>query len=120
FFRGEGLDIFSDFSFEMTMGDEWITNYLPVSFTIYQTAAYLGNILASRHLADITYKDIRLRQILEPVRSLNISDSYKVRLDAVPVSSDSLFWEEQRPIPLQAREKDVINRHIQQQFSEEA
>jgi hypothetical protein len=119
FFRGEGLDIFSDFSFEMTMGDEWITNYLPVSVTIYQTAAYLGNILASRHLVDITYKDIRLRQILEPVRSLNISDSYKVRLDAVPVSSDSLFWEEQRPIPLQARERDVIARYRQQQLARE-
>jgi len=44
FFRGEGLDIFSDFSFEMTMGDEWVTNYLPVNITIYQTAAYLQRI----------------------------------------------------------------------------
>ena len=45
FFRGEGVDIFSDFSFEITMGNEWITNYLPVEFTIYQTASYLGNVL---------------------------------------------------------------------------
>ncbi len=58
FFRGEGLDIFSDFSFEMTMGDEWVTNYLPVTITIYQTAAYLGNVLAGRHLASINYKCI--------------------------------------------------------------
>ncbi|MCE5178080.1 MAG: DUF5686 family protein [Porphyromonadaceae bacterium] len=112
FFRGEGLDIFSDFSFEMTMGNEWITNYLPVHFTIYQTVSYLGNVLAGRHLADIKYSDIRLRQIKEVPRSLNISDSYKVRLDSVPVRSDSLFWEEMRPIPLQAREKEVINRHM--------
>lgn len=120
FFRGEGLDIFSNFSFEMTMGDEWITNYLPVSFIIYQTASYLGNVLASRHLAKITYKDIRLQQVLEPVRSLNISDTYKVRLDSVPVRSDSLFWEKKRPIPLQARERDVIDRHLQQQKVKEA
>ena len=112
FFRGEGLDIFSDFSFEMTMGDEWITNYLPVHFTIYQTVSYLGNVLAGRHLADIKYSDIRLRQIKESPRSLNISDIYKVRLDSVPVRSDSLFWEEMRPIPLQAREREVINRHM--------
>lgn len=111
FFRGEGLDIFSDFSFEMTMGDEWITNYLPVHFTIYQTVSYLGNVLAERHLADIKYSDIRLRQIKEAPRSLNISDIYKVRLDSVPVRSDSLFWEEMRPIPLQAKEREVLNRH---------
>jgi hypothetical protein len=120
FFKGEGVDILSDFSFEMTMGDEWITNYLPVSFTIYQTAAYLGNVLASRHLATITYRDIRLRQILEPERSLNISDTFKVRLDSVPVRIDSLFWDEQRPIPLQERERDVITRHTQQQAYKEA
>ncbi len=115
FFRGEGLDIFSDFSFEMTMGDEWITNYLPVRFTIYQTVSYLGNTLAARHLADIRYTDIQLREIKKTTRSLNISDSYKMRLDSVPVRSDSLFWEEVRPIPLQARERDVLNRHITQQ-----
>ncbi len=115
FFRGEGLDIFSDFSFEMTMGDEWITNYLPVSITIYQKAAYLGNVLASRHLASISYKEISLRQIQQPERSLNISNSYKVRLDSVPLRSDSLFWEQIRPIPLQARESDVITRYRQEQ-----
>lgn len=119
FFRGEGVDILSDFSFEMTMGDEWITNYLPVNFTIYQTAAYLGNVLASRHLATITYKEINLRQILEPERSLNISDTFKVRLDSVPVRIDSLFWDEQRPIPLQERERDVITQHSQQQAEKE-
>jgi len=120
FFRGEGLDIFSNFSFEMTMGDEWVTNYLPVSVTIYQTAAYLGNVLAGRHLARITYKEIALRQFLQPKRSLNISNSYKVRLDSVPLRSDSLFWEKIRPIPLQAREIDVIERHRQQQSIRES
>ena len=108
FFRGEGVDIFSDFSFEMTMGNEWITNYLPVNFTIYQTTSYLGNVLAGRHLAKIKYKDIQLRQTHEREKSLNISDFYKVRLDSVPVQSDSAFWNYYRPIPLQAKEYDVI------------
>lgn len=119
FFRGEGLDIFSDFSFEMTMGDEWVTNYLPVSITIYQTAAYLGNVLAGRHLASINYKEIALRQFQQPKGSLNISNSYKVRLDSVPLRSDTLFWEKIRPIPLQAREIDVIERYHQQQITRE-
>ncbi len=109
FFRGEGIDIFSDFSFEMTMGDEWVTNYLPVSFTIYQTTSYLGNVLSGRHLAKIEYKDIQLRQTQEREKSLNISDFYKVRLDSVPVMSDTAFWSSYRPIPLQAKESDVMN-----------
>lgn len=109
FFRGEGVDIFSDFSFEITMGNEWITNYLPVEFTIYQTASYLGNVLASRHLAKLAYRDISLRQPTKPVRSLNISDFYKVRLDSVPVLNSLDFWEEKRPIPLQAKERDIIS-----------
>jgi len=113
FFRGEGVDIFSDFSFEMTMGKEWITNYLPVSFTIYQTTSYLGNKLAARHLAKIDYSDIKLRRIDKPIISLNISDFYKIRLDSVPVFSDTVFWNNIRPIPLQAQEKDVILNYIQ-------
>lgn len=118
FLRGEGVDIFSDFSFEITMGDTWITNYLPVEFTIYQTASYLGNVLASRHLATIDYKDIRLRKFSEPEQSLNISNFYKVRLDSVPIQSDSLFWEEVRPIPLQAKEREVITKHQQRKLQE--
>ena len=118
FFRGEGIDIFSNFSFEMTMGNEWITNYLPVRFTIYETASYLGNVLASRHLATINYQEIRLRRTTEPERSLNISDFYKVRLDSVPLQSDSAFWNEHRPIPLQAMERDVIAQYLQRQAEE--
>lgn len=120
FFRGEGVDIFSDFSFEIAMGNAWITNYLPVELTIYQTASYLGNVLASRHLATIDYQDIRLRQPKEPERSLNISDFYKVRLDSVPIQGSLDFWNERRPIPLQAKEQDVITRHLQQLQEKEA
>lgn len=118
FFRGEGIDIFSDFSFELTMGDEWITNYLPVQFTIYQTATYLGNVLAGRHLATIHYNDLRLRRNREPEQSLNISNFYKVRLDSVPLLTDTTFWNEKRPIPLQAIEKDVMIQYQQKQAEE--
>lgn len=108
FFRGVGIDIFSDFSLEITMGNEWVTNYLPEDFVIYQTASYLGNVVASRYLAHIDYTDIVLRSNTLREKSLNISNFYKVRLDSVPVYSDSAFWNNSRPIPLQAREKDVM------------
>jgi hypothetical protein len=108
FFRGEGQAIFSNFSFEITMGNEWITNFLPQDFVIHETVSFLGNVVESRHLARITYKNITLRQIREPYRSLNISDFYRIRLDSVPVYSNPDFWNEIRPIPLEEREKNVL------------
>ncbi|HBG42507.1 MAG TPA: hypothetical protein DDW85_14050 [Porphyromonadaceae bacterium] len=118
-FRGEGIDIFADFSFEINMGDKWITNYLPVDFIVYQTTSYLGNRVASRYLANIEYKDIRLRQDIKPLHSLNISDFYKLRLDSVPVYNDSAFWITHRPIPLQEKEKDVAREfRLQQQIKQ--
>jgi hypothetical protein len=115
FFRGEGLAILSNFSFEITMGNEWVTNYLPQDFTIHQRVSYLGNIIENRHLARITYKDITLRQPSEPYRSLNISDFYRIRLDSVPVYSDSVFWNERRPILLEDREKTIMHRFRERQ-----
>ena len=118
FFRGEGIDIFSNFSFEISMGDEWVTHYLPVQLTIYEISSYLGNVLARRHLATIDYQEIELRRTTDPARSLNISDFYKIRLDSVPLQVDSVFWNERRPIPLQAIEKDVISQYLERQAEE--
>ena len=118
FFRGEGTAIFSHFSFELTMGEEGATLYLPVGLTIYEKSSYLGNILANRHLFRIDYKDTELRRTAEPERSLNLSDFYKVRLDSVPLRSDSSFWNERRPIPLQAMEREVLSQYQQRQEEE--
>lgn len=107
-FSAEGVESFSDFSFEITMGDTWITNYLPVHFVIYHTASYLGNVVASRHLATLNYRDVKLREKQKKEKILNISDFFRVRLDSVPVNNDSAFWARHRAIPLQAREAEVI------------
>lgn len=120
FFRGEGMGILSNYSFEMTMGSEWITNYLPVYLRAYETTYYLNNTLSSRHLTTLKYNDIRLRKTAEPTRPLNISDYYKVRLDSIPVVSDSLFWEQHRPIPLSDREKEIFSLHRQRQAEKAA
>ncbi len=114
-FKAEGIDIFADFSFEITMGNEWITNYLPVEFVIYHNAAYLGNVVASRHLATIQYKEIELRQVAEKRKYLNISDFYRIRVDLMPIVTDSVFWDENRAIPLQAREKEVMTQFYAKQ-----
>lgn len=107
-FSAEGVESFADFSFEITMGDTWITNYLPVHFVIYHTANYLGNVVASRHLASVKYNDVVLRANEKKDKILNISDFFRVRLDSVPINNDSAFWAQNRAIPLQAKEMEVI------------
>lgn len=109
-FNAEGIDIFADFSFEVTMGDAYLTNYLPVKIVIYHTASYLGNVVASRHLATIKYNHIIFRQLTEErKKSFNISDFYRIRIDLMPIVTDTTFWEERRTIPLQAKEKEVLD-----------
>lgn len=117
-FLAEGIDVAADFSFEITMGNDWITNYLPTDFKIYRTTSYLGNKIASRYVAKINYKDILLKDLIEDEKTLNISDFYKVRLDSVPVQNDSVFWENIRLIPLQARETEVIENFKKKQEEE--
>ncbi|MDO5522616.1 MAG: DUF5686 family protein [Bacteroidia bacterium] len=110
-FSAEGVESFANFSFEITMGDTWITNYLPVNFVIYHTATYLGNVVASRHLASINYNDVELRVNEEKEKMLNISDLFLVRMDSIPVTNDSVFWNQKRAIPLQAKEIEVMKNH---------
>ena len=115
-FNAEGVESFSDFSFEISMGDTWISTFLPVKYVIFHNVSYLGNVVASRHLATFKYDDIVLRTTLEKKKNLNISDYYKIKLDSIPINNNTKFWNEHRTIPLQAKELDVIENHgIEQQ-----
>ncbi|MDO5664287.1 MAG: DUF5686 family protein [Bacteroidia bacterium] len=114
-FNAEGVESFANFSFEITMGDTWITNYLPVKFVIYHTATYLGNVVASRHLASVNYNNVVLQTNKKREKTLNISDFFRMRLDSVPVNNDSIFWGQNRAIPLQAKELEVIRNFEQNQ-----
>lgn len=115
YFKGEGIDILTDFTFEITMGNRWVTNYLPEKISIFHVAKYLGNKIASRHLAEISYKDIDLRKVKETKKTLNLSNFHKIKVNLVPIISDSVFWNEKRPIPLQAIEKDVMDAFLAKQ-----
>ncbi|MDD2244358.1 MAG: DUF5686 family protein [Dysgonamonadaceae bacterium] len=110
-FTGEGIDLISDFSFEMTMGNSMISRYLPENIIIFHSSNFLGNVVGSRHLAIISYSEANLRQTKDKDQSLNLSDQYKVRLDSVPVYDDSTFWKSKRPIPLQAVENDILKNY---------
>lgn len=114
-FSAEGVESFSDFSFEISMGDTWTSNFLPVEYIIFQNVSYLGNIVASRHIANIKYRDVVLRTTQERKKNLNISDFFKVKLDSIPINNNLEFWEKNRAIPLQAKEIDVVNEFLKKQ-----
>ena len=105
----EGVDIASEFSIELNMGNTKATQMLPVNAVIHQKFSYLGNVVTNRNLVSINYKTITLNNKRPKTKNLNISNFYKVRLDSVPLKNDPAFWEKERKIPLQAKEQDLIN-----------
>lgn len=111
----EGVDLALDFSIELNMGNEEATQLLPVNATIHQKFSYLGNVVTNRNLVSIDYKTITLKDKRPKVKNLNISNFYKVRLDSVPLNNDSIFWEKERKIPLQARERDIVDQFYLEQ-----
>ena len=110
-FACEGVDLASNFSVELNMGNTTATQLLPVTATIHQKFSYLGNEVSNRNLVDINYLTISLNDKRPKTKNLNISNFYKVRLDSVPVENDPVFWEKTRKIQLQQREKDLLNQY---------
>ena len=105
----EGVDLASEFSIELYMGNTASTNMLPVNAVVHQKFSYLGNVVTNRCLVNINYQLIKLNDKRPKAKNLNISNFYKVRLDSVPLVNDPAFWEKNRKIPLQAKEENLIN-----------
>ena len=106
----EGVDLVSEFSIELYMGNTQATKLLTVNAVIHQKYSYLGNVVTNRNLVNINYNLISLREKREKAKNLNISNFFKVRLDSVPIKNDPVFWEKARKIPLQAKEQELINK----------
>ncbi len=106
----EGVDLASEFSIELYMGNTPSNEMLPVNVVIHQKFSYLGNVVTNRNLVSINYNQILLNDKRPKQRNLNVSNFYKVRLDSVPISNDPSFWEKNRKIPLQAKEQDLIDK----------
>lgn len=115
----EGVDLASEYSIELYMGNTKTTQLLPVNAVIHQKFSYLGNVVTNRNLVNINYKSIKLREKREKKKNLNISNSFKVRLDSVPIKNDPLFWANRRKIPLQSKEEELINKYYLEQALKE-
>lgn len=114
-FHGEGVDVLDNFSFTLTMGEQWISRYLPTDYVIYRASSYFGNLVSNRYRAHITYDNFELRETFKKEENLNISDLYQIKMDSVPVKNDTLFWMQSRPVPLQEKEKDVLRDYYKKQ-----
>ena len=113
----EGVDLASEFSIELYMGNTKATEMLPINAIIHQKFSYLGNIVTNRCLVNINYRLIQLNEKRKKKQNLNVSNFYKVRLDSVPFTNDADYWEKERKIPLQAKEQDIIEEYQLQQLS---
>ena len=117
-FVSEGIDLASEFSIELNMGNTVSTKMLPINAVIHQKFSYLGNVVTNRNLVNINYKLIKLNPKREKEKNLNVSNFFKVRLDSVPIQNNSLFWEKSRKIPLQAKEKELLDEFYLEQLRE--
>ena len=113
YFTGKGSDLFLNFSFEITMGQDSIVGYLPVKFAIRQAYTYFGNKVVNRYNSILTYKNVKLNEQIETKKNLNLGNRYKVRMDSVPTNVDSTFWNQIRPVPLLENEKLLLSKYAE-------
>ena len=114
-FTGYGSDIFLNFSFQITMGEDSVKKYLPVDFVINQTYSYLGNKVVNWYKARLNYTNLELNTGPQKNKNHNLGNRYKVRLDSVPITNDKAFWNNIRPIPLSENEKILLEKYEQKQ-----
>ena len=58
----EGVDLASEFSIELYMGNTLANQMLPVNAVIHQKFSYLGNVVTNRNLVNINYGYIKLNE----------------------------------------------------------
>ena len=110
-FYGEGNDLFVDFTFDIQMGDKLANQFLPVRFNIVQIYSYLGNKVSNSYQADLNYRNIEFKTLESTTKNYNLGNSYRVRLDSVPLNNDSLLWESLRTSPLNAKEEELVDNY---------
>lgn len=110
-FYGRGEDLFVDFTFDLIMGDKVNNQFLPVKFNIVQSYSYFGNKVYNTYQADINYRDIKFNTIQSNKKNYNLGNTYRMRLDSVPVNNDSVLWDKLRSSPLAADEKQFLDKH---------
>lgn len=109
-FTGVGNELFVDFKVDIEMGKNGSECFLPLEYKISRTHLYLGNKVQNKYVASIRYKNIELKTDTSTRRSYNIGETHRVRLDSVPLQTDTVFWNNVRTIPFDNGEKVVYEK----------
>lgn len=109
---GRGYDFYSSFEFDLKMGNSPQDKLLPTKFAIRQSYRYLGNEVVNKYYAQLNYQIIGMADGLSK-EPYNLGNRYRVRLDSVPINTDTLFWEKIRPIALNDKEKRILRNFYQ-------
>ena len=101
---------FSRFRVQTEFGSQPNNFLLPLNTTVIFNMDLLGNETISYYYSSFKYHSVKTFNAQKEPRSVNydLSDYYNVRVDSLPIIKDSLFWEENRPIPLSNYEKSLI------------
>lgn len=114
-FYGEGNDLFVDFSFDIKMGDKINNQFLPVNFNIVQIYSYLGNKVYNSYQTDIEYKNVEFKTKESAEKNFNLGNSFRMRLDSVPLNNDAVLWDTLRTTPLNDDEAEMLKNHIEKE-----
>lgn len=108
-FYGEGIEINDHFAFNIKM--ENTHHKLPTYFSLSRTSSYLGNVITNQYLADISYKDFSYSFKPTTKKTLNLSH-FQLETDTVITWKDNAYWTDNRKIPLEYREMEILNKSI--------
>ncbi len=83
---------------------------LPLQTEVSLKLNVLGNELETQYASFFEYLSVIKYDEKEKRKKINydLSDYFNVQMDSLPVIKDSLFWTENRPIPLTEEEKTIV------------
>ncbi|MCL1938790.1 MAG: DUF5686 family protein [Candidatus Azobacteroides sp.] len=101
---------FSKFRVQTEFGLQPDNFLLPLNSTVIFYMDLLGNETINYYFSNFKYRSVKSFQSQEKEAKVNydVSDYFSVRVDSLPIIKDSLFWAENRPVPLSNYEKSLI------------
>ena len=95
---------------------------LPLSSRITFQMNLLGNDITNHYYSSFKYKSISKHEpeTKKQETNYNLSDYFSVQIDSIPIFKDSLFWEENRPIPLTDYERSLFDSRISMQRNKDS
>jgi len=106
----EGKWEFSKFRIETEFGLPEKDFLLPVKTNITFRLNLLGNEVINHYYSSFQYRDVKKQDsdMQNKIINYDLSDYFNISIDTIPIVKDEKFWEENRPVPLTAYERSLI------------